>query len=123
MDISYDFSRVKRDSGEVYFRIDYGDIKKCWDDVVAAAPVTKRHTGLGGAPTQNLQRRSEFNKRFWSKNAEDWMTVFDNIRGDTLATGYNLDLINEDFYSDLIDQDNTADCSSTTNEDAGFLQA
>lgn len=125
MDISYDFSRVKRDSGDVYFRIDYGDIHSYWENVVAGEPVTKRDDDLSANKTETT--RSQYYKRFWSKDASNWMTLFDNIRGDTLATGYTLDLIEDEFYSYLIDKDATLDCSasssSTSLNDAGFLQA
>jgi hypothetical protein len=64
LEYSYDFSKVKRDSGPVYIRIDYSDSNTYYTDVVEASH----------------QRRS-LEPRFWSAISSVWKTIIEGIRG------------------------------------------
>lgn len=58
LEYSYDFAKVKRDSGPVYVRIDYSDSHTYYDKIVAASPSKKR----------------DLEPRFWSKITSVWAT-------------------------------------------------
>jgi hypothetical protein len=64
LEYSYDFSKVKRDSGPVYIRIDYSDSNTYYTDVVEASH----------------QKRS-LEPRFWSVISSVWKTIIEGIRG------------------------------------------
>jgi len=64
LEYSYDFSKVKRDSGPVYIRIDYSDSNTYYTDVVEASH----------------QKRS-LEPRFWSTISSVWKTIIERIRG------------------------------------------
>ncbi|CAG8888331.1 unnamed protein product [Penicillium salamii] len=66
LELSYDFKRVKRDSGDIYIRIDYSNEFNYWKSIVQGDPVNAKRDGQ---------------KRFYSSSAEDWKTKFDAIRG------------------------------------------
>lgn len=59
IDFSYDFKRVKRDSGDVYFRFDYADSRRYWEDIVQA-------------PAVHNKRSEPVEKRFWSPDPQEW---------------------------------------------------
>ncbi|KAG8164746.1 hypothetical protein KVR01_005021 [Diaporthe batatas] len=61
LEYSYNFSKVKRDSGDIYLRVDYSDTHTYYTDIVQA-------------PHQ---------KRFWSTISSVWKTILDRIRGQT----------------------------------------
>lgn len=105
MDITYDYTLVKRDSGTVYVRIDYGDTVGYWNDIVLADAITKR--GMN----------ESINKRFWSADAADWKTEFDAIRNLGLPNAYTLNLEEDDIYQLLYSGDVTGSCG----EDDGWL--
>ncbi|KAF7884611.1 uncharacterized protein EAF02_004947 [Botrytis sinoallii] len=98
MDITYDYTLVKRDSGTVYVRIDYGDTVGYWNDIVLADAITKR--GMN----------ESVNKRFWSADAADWKTEFDAIRNLGLPNAYTLNLEEDDIYQLLYSGDVTGSC-------------
>ena len=64
MRFSYDFSRVKRGTSEVYIRTDYAWDHEYWTDIVAASPMTKRSHKREGDKTVG--------KRFWSAKESVW---------------------------------------------------
>ncbi|UKZ47181.1 hypothetical protein TrVGV298_001395 [Trichoderma virens] len=98
MDISYDYSLVKRDSGTVYVRIDYGDSLGYWNDIVLGKAITKR--GMN----------ESFDKRFWSPDPKTWLEELAPIRLNGQPAAYSLDLEQEDFYQLLYSQDDSAKC-------------
>ncbi|GAB1217038.1 hypothetical protein ATERTT37_006259 [Aspergillus terreus] len=63
---SYNFSKVKRDSKEIYLRVDYGDRQEYWDEVVEA-PHQKR----------------DLHPRFWSKSWRVWKEMLNKFRSKT----------------------------------------
>ncbi|KAI1171966.1 chitotriosidase-1 [Nemania sp. FL0916] len=63
LEYSYDFSKAKRDDGDIFFRVDYSDNHEYFDDVVAAA----------------AQKR-DLEPRFWSKISSVWKTILGQIR-------------------------------------------
>lgn len=65
LELSYDFKRVKRDSGDIYIRIDYSNEFNYWKSIVQGDPTKAKRDG---------------HKRFYSSSAEDWKTKFDAIR-------------------------------------------
>ncbi|KAM0465725.1 hypothetical protein ACHAPV_001782 [Trichoderma viride] len=98
MDISYDYSLVKRDSGTVYVRIDYGDSLGYWNDIVRGHAITKR--GLDGS----------FDKRFWSPDAKTWADEFYSIRYSDSRPERSLVLEQSDFSQTLFSQDQPTRC-------------
>lgn len=98
MDVVYDYSLVKRDSGTVYVRIDYGDTVGYWNDIVLADAITKRGVN------------ESFDKRFWSPDAETWAEELADIRYEGLPAGYSLNLEQSDFYQLLFSQDESDSC-------------
>ncbi|UKZ85264.1 uncharacterized protein TrAFT101_001132 [Trichoderma asperellum] len=98
MDISYDYSLVKRDSGTVYVRIDYGDSLGYWNDIVRADAITKR--GLD----------ESFDKRFWSPDAKTWADELNATRYSDSRPARSLVLEQSDFSQLLFSQDRSASC-------------
>lgn len=105
MDISYDYSLVKRDSGTVYVRIDYGDSLGYWTDVVRGNAITKR--GLD----------ESFDKRFWSPDAKTWAAEFNAIRYSDSRAERSLVLEQSDFSQVLFSQNQSTSCD----EKDGFM--
>ncbi|KAJ5400883.1 hypothetical protein N7465_011372 [Penicillium sp. CMV-2018d] len=66
LELSYDFKRVKRNSGDIYIRIDYSNEFNYWESIVQGDPAKAKRDG---------------HKRFYSSSAEAWKTKFDAIRG------------------------------------------
>ncbi|KAI5203118.1 glycoside hydrolase, partial [Aureobasidium subglaciale] len=60
---SYDFSLAKRDSGDIYVRIDYSDSRDYWEQAVAA-----KHA------------KRDLGKRWWSKDSQDWKDLINKLR-------------------------------------------
>ncbi|THV55841.1 hypothetical protein BGAL_0003g00830 [Botrytis galanthina] len=83
MDIKYDYTLVKRDSGTVYVRIDYDNTRGMNESI---------------------------NKRFWSADEADWKTGFDAIRNLGLPNAYTLNLEEDDIYQLLYSGDVTGSC-------------
>lgn len=96
LDISYDFSLIKRDAGDIYIRIDYSNAFDYWDEVVRGDPVTKRSG----------------EKRFYSPNSDAWESIYDSIRDDG-RDGFGK-LRNADFDQLLIAEKGPDSCSDDT---------
>lgn len=105
MDISYDYSLVKRDSGTVYVRIDYGDSLGYWNDIVRADAITKRGVD------------ESFDKRFWSPDAKTWADELNAIRYSDSRPERSLVLEQSDFSQLLFSQNQSASCG----EKDGFM--
>lgn len=105
MDISYDYSLVKRDSGTVYVRIDYGGSLGYWNDVVRGDAITKR--GLD----------ESFDKRFWSPDAKTWAAEFNAIRYSDSRPERSLVLEQSDFSQVLFSHNQPTSCD----EKDGFM--
>ncbi|KAJ0322115.1 hypothetical protein Brms1b_002330 [Colletotrichum noveboracense] len=110
LEYSYDFSRVaKRDSGDIYFRVDYSDTHKYYEQVVEAAAAKRKRDDADGHPLES---------RFWSKLSSVWKTIIEGIR----TTAYNENtqpaIKKSDFTSWIYGNDGSDnDC-----EDDGFLK-
>ncbi|KAJ0346384.1 hypothetical protein KNSL1_007491 [Colletotrichum chrysophilum] len=110
LEYSYDFSRVaKRDSGDIYFRVDYSDTHKYYEQVVEAAAAKRKRDDADGHPLES---------RFWSKLSSVWKTIIEGIR----TTAYNENtqpaIKKSDFASLIYGNDGSDnDC-----EDDGFLK-
>ncbi|KAF4833579.1 Chitotriosidase-1 [Colletotrichum siamense] len=110
LEYSYDFSRVaKRDSGDIYFRVDYSDTHKYYEQVVEAAAAKRKRDDADGHPLES---------RFWSKLSSVWKTIIEGIR----TTAYNENtqpaIKKSDFTSLIYGNDGSDnDC-----EDDGFLK-
>ncbi|KAI0890230.1 chitotriosidase-1 [Annulohypoxylon maeteangense] len=100
LEYSYNFSNVRRDVGDIYFRVDYSDNHKYYHDVVQAA-----HQKRGVEP------------RFWSKISSVWKTILDQIRGQFPDTPAKL---NTDHFNTLILGDDGSD--KGCNGPDGFLK-
>ena len=68
IELSYDFSFVKRDAGDIFIRLDYSNMNGYWEKVVQADAIKKR----------------SLDKRFWSKNLKDWKAI---INGENSELG------------------------------------
>ncbi|PIG87825.1 hypothetical protein AARAC_011883 [Aspergillus arachidicola] len=84
LEVSYDFTHVKRDSGDIYIRIDYSNTPDFWNDIVQADPVKKR--GL--------------ESRFWSENEDVWKSKFDTLRNDDHHQGVSS--LRRDKFNNLL---------------------
>lgn len=73
IELSYDFSLVKRDAGDIFIRIDYSNMGGYWENVVKADP----NTNVLG---RIHKRENTVDKRFWSAKASDWKTNMDYVR-------------------------------------------
>ncbi|PHH89142.1 hypothetical protein CDD83_6593 [Cordyceps sp. RAO-2017] len=69
-EISYDFGLAKRDSGDIYVRIDYSNSQGYWDSIVQGDPVTSK----------SKRAASPLSKRFYSAAESDWKKKFDELR-------------------------------------------
>lgn len=67
LEISYDFTLTKRDSGDIYIRIDYSNSYDYWKQIVQGDPVTKRSGG----------------KRLYSPKEDAWKSIYDTLRDDS----------------------------------------
>ncbi|KAI9831288.1 MAG: hypothetical protein M1826_003727 [Phylliscum demangeonii] len=83
LEYSYDFSKVKRDSGPVYVRIDYSNNHEYYNQIVAANP----------------QKRS-LERRFWSKSSSVWKSLLSGLR--SLGSTQIPALIKKDRFDVLI---------------------
>ncbi|KAI0132937.1 glycoside hydrolase family 18 protein [Xylariales sp. AK1849] len=97
IDIGYNYSMVKRASGDIYVRIDYGDVRSYWVDIVE-----------GDHAKRDVN--ATMDRRFWSNDASTWAREFNAIRTSPLPSGYNLNLEKQDFYQLLFEQDGSANC-------------
>lgn len=77
---SYDFSKVKRDSGPVYIRVDYSDSHTYYTDIVQAP-----HQERGLEP------------RFWSAISSVWKTLVSRLRGQQYDPSQQPTLSNDHF--------------------------
>ncbi|KFA55929.1 hypothetical protein S40293_08857 [Stachybotrys chartarum IBT 40293] len=100
---SYNFSRVRRDAGDVYVRIDYSDSHTYFTDIVEAEPVTERN---------------RLKPRFWSEISSVWRSITGRIRSEPLAS--NQPTISDDNFNVLIygNDGSEAGCE----DDDGFLR-
>ncbi|KAF4226516.1 hypothetical protein CNMCM6805_004439 [Aspergillus fumigatiaffinis] len=73
----YDFHKLRRDGGEVYFRADLSNHPGYWKEVVAAA-----HDSAVKRTADNWR---QLDRRFWSDSKEDWLKRFNSllVQGDT----------------------------------------
>ncbi|KAM7210667.1 Mutanase [Rhypophila decipiens] len=103
MDFSYDFKRVKRGTGDVYFRFDYADSRRYWDEIV---------TG----PAVHNKRSEPVKKRFWSPDPQEWKHRIDSLRKSELPAGYDL-LMAKEFDQVIYRGDKRSSCD----DGSGFL--
>ncbi|KAI0398768.1 chitotriosidase-1 [Xylaria palmicola] len=99
LEFSYDFSKVKRDAGDIFFRVDYSDNHQYYQDVVRAA-----------------HQKRELEPRFWSTISSVWKTIIDRTRGN--YPGVRAE-VNKDRFNVLLvgDDGGHNDCNSPD----GFL--
>uniref|UniRef100_A0A0P0BUL1 chitinase n=1 Tax=Hypocrella siamensis TaxID=696354 RepID=A0A0P0BUL1_9HYPO len=97
IEFSYDFTRVKRGAGDVYVRIDYGDINDYWEKVVKAAPVNGNKRDVDG----------RLDKRFWSSISKAW-----NNKTLPGSGEYSLEISKEKFSSLIYQKDDSSSCNS-----------
>ncbi|RDW84130.1 uncharacterized protein DSM5745_04456 [Aspergillus mulundensis] len=93
LNVSYDFSRVKRDAGDIYIRIDYSNTLDFWNEIVKADPVKKR----------------DLNARFWSTSEDAWKNKLDELRRDEHPGQFTLS--REDFRNTLVAAKGPDSCS------------
>lgn len=116
-ELSFDFSRVKRDSGDIYIRIDYSNSMGYWDSIVQGDPVTSK----------KKRAATPLDKRFYSAAASDWKKKFDDIRNAgksqypqppyILGQGS----LKKSNFDTLLSGESPEKCSTT--DDDGFLKA
>ena len=102
LEYSYDFSKSKRDSGDIFPRVDYSDSHNYYTDVVAAP-----------------HQQREIEPRFWSKISSVWKTLVSRLRSQTPA-GYGQPTLNKDNFNLLIYGDDGSD--KGCNGPDGFLK-
>ncbi|KAL4812489.1 bacteriodes thetaiotaomicron symbiotic chitinase [Aspergillus spinulosporus] len=107
-EISYDFGLVKRDSGDIYIRIDYSNSLGYWKSIVEGDPARKKRSA------------SPLHERFYSSSASDWKAKFDEVRNagktiTSLGQGY----LEKSKFDVLLSGETKDDCSSS---DDGFLK-
>lgn len=69
LEVSHDFSKVKRDAGDIFVRIDYSNSNQYWSKIVQGDPIKHKR---GMAP--------DLHKRFYSSASSDWKDKFDSLR-------------------------------------------
>ncbi|KAF7190554.1 hypothetical protein HII31_07713 [Pseudocercospora fuligena] len=82
----FDFGKVKRDSGDIWFRLDWSNVAGYWEDVVAE-PVYKRR---------------DLEPRFWSPDDADWEVKLRNFQD--RADQDEGSVISQDFETILLSE-------------------
>ncbi|KAI1798649.1 chitotriosidase-1 [Daldinia bambusicola] len=103
LEYSYNFSKVKRDSGDIFFRVDYSNSHKYYEQVVQAPH----------------QRRDGVKPRFWSTISSVWRTITSNIRSEPFPQGAET-AISKDNFNVLIYGDDGK--SKGCDDQDGFLK-
>lgn len=116
-EISFDFGLVKRDSGDIYIRIDYSNSADYWKSIVQGDSVKSSKSKRSSAP---------LHERFYSSAASDWKARFDKIRQaskyeeeqsiDRLGMGS----IHKSAFNVLLSGESAEKCSATGAD--GFLK-
>lgn len=65
IELSYDFSVIKRDAGDIFMRMDYSNMEGYFENIVKADPVSKKRS---------------LEERFWSAKDENWKSKLDQVR-------------------------------------------
>lgn len=100
IELSYDFSLVKRDAGDIYMRLDYSNVPGYFEDIVKADHAKKR----------------SLDKRFWSASSSDWESKVANIRTSGIV---HPSMSVDDVDALLIGTEKNDKCKSDS--DDGFL--
>ena len=103
LEYSYNFSKVKRDSGDVYLRVDYSDSHTYYTDIVQAPH----------------QKKRDLEPRFWSTISSVWKTITARIRSQSYDSE-SQPTISKDNFNVLIygDDGHDKDCNGPD----GFLK-
>ncbi|KAJ5487608.1 hypothetical protein N7530_001908 [Penicillium desertorum] len=113
-EISYEFNHVKRDSGDIYIRIDYSNSMGYWDSIVQGEPVGSK----------KRQTETPLSKRFYSAAASDWKKKFEGLRnaGKYQSPPYFLGQgsLNKKSIDVLLSGEKAEKC--TTKGDDGYLK-
>ncbi|KAA8652731.1 uncharacterized protein ATNIH1004_001636 [Aspergillus tanneri] len=110
-EISYDFGLVKRDSGEIYIRIDYSNSLGYWNSIVQGDPAKKRK-----------RTAAPLSERFYSSSASDWKSKFDQLRHVNSAAPITLGQgsLNKKSFDVMLSGESPEKCS--TKGDDGYLK-
>lgn len=102
-EISYDFGLVKRDSGDIYIRIDYSNSQGYWDSIVQGDPA--------------------LSERFYSASASDRKAKFDALRKVDYPPLVFLGQgsLNKNNFDILLSGETAEKCPSSSGDD-GFLK-
>jgi chitinase len=108
-EISYDFGLVKRDSGDIYIRIDYSNSRGYWNSIVQGDPARKKRSA------------TPLHERFYSSSASDWKSKFDEVRnaGKTI-TALGQGYLEKSKFDVLLSGETKEECS--TSSDDGFVK-
>ena len=87
MTFDYDFGLVRRDSGEIYLRIDYSNIPGYWSTMVDSPGQAKR----------------SLEERFWSNSASAWGSRITAVRGGSDLFTELQSSIKQSIYTNAID--------------------
>ncbi|KAI0024494.1 chitotriosidase-1 [Xylariomycetidae sp. FL0641] len=104
LEYSYDFSRVKRDSGDIFFRVDYSNDYRYYARVVQAA-----------------HQKRDIHRRFWSPDVSSWKGITDSIRTLPYIGDYKATISKSDFNTLLYGNDGHDKGCSDAGKD-GFLK-
>lgn len=67
----YQFKKLRRDGGEIYFRADLSNHPGYWDEIVAASP--------DSPVKRSAENWRHLDRRFWSSSWEDWQKRFNSL--------------------------------------------
>ncbi|CAI7624461.1 unnamed protein product [Penicillium pancosmium] len=67
----YEFKKLRRDGGEIYFRADLSNHPGYWDEIVAASP--------DSPVKRSAENWRHLDRRFWSSSWEDWQKRFNSL--------------------------------------------
>lgn len=111
-EILYDFGLAKRDSGDIYIRIDYSNSLRYWDSIVQGDPAMKK----------KKRTAAPLSKRFYSSSASDWKSKFDDLRKISNAPPISLGqgLLRKSSFDVLLSGESPEKCSAKG--DDGYLK-
>ncbi|MCJ1282906.1 hypothetical protein MMC26_002232 [Xylographa opegraphella] len=102
LDYGYDFALAKRDSGDIYLRVDYSDSHDYYNQVVAA----------------DHQKRTLIS-RFWSGTLSIWQNLIRNLR---VMADQHFTAVIENQNFDIVLYDNDGSRNNCSSSQDGFLQ-
>lgn len=104
-EVSYDFGLVKKDTGDIFVRIDYSNTHDYWNSIVQADP--QKRTTKRSPP--------QIHPRFYSNSHDAWREKYNSLR-----KGYGEGSLNKRNFNNLLVGEDAEKCSGSAAD--GFLK-